>query len=238
MQKRISPFLDSAPLAVKDIDCEICLVANIVIDTAEECLPKFKNSHHQHIRDFKLSALCKLSKIAWKKWKIAGRPTQGPLYTAKKETARAVKKHVYAGRARRERANIQKRDKLFREQHAHRFRVPKSQSECSRLLNDLQQPISDPAHILDQFRSYFSDLASSSMQAGDEISSAADRLTTLEEISVTHDDQVLDTEVDVDEVQSALRVLKLGRSKGADGLRAEYLVYGGPALTLWLKTIE
>ena len=76
------------------------------------------------------------------------------------------------------------------------------------------------------------------MQAGDEISSAADRLTTLEEISFTHDDQVLDTEVDVAEVQSALRVLKLGRSKGADGLRAEHLVYGGPALTLWLKTIE
>ena len=103
-----------------------------------------------------------------------GRP---PLYTAKKETACAVKKHVSAGR---ERANIQKRDKRFREQHAHRFRVPNSQSECLRLLNDLQQSI---AQILDQFRSYFSDLASSSMQAGDEISSAADRLTTLEEIS-------------------------------------------------------
>ena len=34
-----------------------------------------------------------------------------------------------------------------------------------------------------------------------------------------------------------LYVSKLGRSKGADGLRAEHLVYGGPALTLWLKKI-
>ena len=167
-----------------------------------------------------------MSKIAWKKWKAGGRPSYGPLHTEKKEASRAVKKRVSALRARKERVSIQKRDFLFKNNHAHRFRVYKPQVVCSRLLDDHQQPISDPALILEKFRLYFSDLASS---RDNDASLATNSLETLEATSIIQDDQILDSEILVEEVEVALRLLKLGRSKGADGLSAEHLIYGGTA---------
>ena len=62
-------------------------------------------------------------------------------------------------------------------------------------------------------------------------------LETLEATSIIQDDQILDSEILVEEVEVALRLLKLGRSKGADGLSAEHLIYGGTAIVLWLKKI-
>ena len=105
---------------------------------------------------------------------------------------------------------------------------------CSRLLDDHQQPISDPALILEKFRLYFSDLASS---RDNDASLATNSLETLEATSIIQDDQILDSEILVEEVEVALRLLKLGRSKGADGLSAEHLIYGGTAIVLWLKKI-
>ena len=102
---------------------------------------------------------------------------------------------------------------------------------CSRLLDDYQQPISDPALILEKFRLYFSDLASSR----DNDASLA--TNSLEATSIIQDGQILDSEILVEEIEVALRLLKLGRSKGADGLSAEHLIYGGTAIVLWLKKI-
>ena len=62
-------------------------------------------------------------------------------------------------------------------------------------------------------------------------------LETLEATSIIQDDQILDSEILVEEVEVALRLLKLGRSKGADGLSAEHLIYGETAIVLWLKKI-
>ena len=59
----------------------------------------------------------------------------------------------------------------------------------------------------------------------------------MEATSIIQDDQILDSEILVEEVEVALRLLKLGRSKGADGLSAEHLIYGGTAIVLWLKKI-
>ena len=56
------------------------------------------------------------------------------------------------------------------------------------------------------------------------VSSPAKSLSSLEADSFTNDDQILDFEVMADEVESALSFLKLGRSKGADGLNAEHLL--------------
>ena len=66
---------------------------------------------------------------------------------------------------------------------------------------------------------------------------ATNSLETLEATSIIQDDQILDSEILVEEVEVALRLLKLGRSKGADGLSAEHLIYGGTAIVLWLKKI-
>ena len=67
---------------------------------------------------------------------------------------------------------------------------------------------------------------------------ATNSLETLEATSIIQDDQILDSEILVEEVEVSLRLLKLGRSKGADGLSAEHLIYGGTAIILWLKKIR
>ena len=66
---------------------------------------------------------------------------------------------------------------------------------------------------------------------------AAQLLTTLEANSFTHNDHILDTHVVTEEIEFALKALKLGRSKGTDGLKAEHLIYRGTSLMLWLQKI-
>ena len=51
-------------------------------------------------------------------------------------------------------------------------------------------------------------------------------------------DSIFDCPISIDEIESALKKLKLRRSGGADGLHwAEHLKNGGPALAVWLKRI-
>ena len=58
---------------------------------------------------------------------------------------------------------------------------------------------------------------------------------TLEANSFTHNNHILDTRVVTEEIE--FKALKLGRSKGTDGLKAEHLIYGGTSLILWLQKI-
>ena len=45
-------------------------------------------------------------------------------------------------------------------------------------------------------------------------------------------EQLLDT---IKEIENALKLLKLGKSGGPDGLSPEHIVYGGEVLKIWLK---
>ena len=46
-----------------------------------------------------------------------------------------------------------------------------------------------------------------------------------------------DMQICVEEIKSALEILKLGKSAGPDGLSPEHIVYGGYVLKIWLKKI-
>ena len=50
-------------------------------------------------------------------------------------------------------------------------------------------------------------------------------------------DGVLDEPFSVDEIEAAVSRLKKGKSGSVDNLLPEHLIYGGPALILWLKQI-
>ena len=63
--------------------------------------------------------------------------------------------------------------KLFKKGHNRWFGVFKPQYVCSKLLDGNQQSVTDPSYILELFRSYFSDLASSNMHTNSAVSSAA-----------------------------------------------------------------
>ena len=155
-----------------------------------------------------------------------------------KESRRTVKKHIATCRAQKERSNIQKRDLLFKNCSNHHFRIFKPHSVCSKLLDNNNQPVTDPIEIAELFKSYFSLLASPpNIQTSAPVSAAAQPLMTLEANAFTHNDHILDTHVVTEEIEFALKALKLGRSKGTDGLKAEHLIYGGTSLILWLQKI-
>ena len=106
------------------------------------------------------------------------------------------------------------------------FRVMKSKTLCRKLLDENQLPTTDPSNIVELFRSYFSKVSNSPT------SHVSDDMDMLEAISFTHDDQILDTDIIVEEIVAAFIALKCGRSKGADGLNSEHLIYGGDSLKL------
>ena len=91
--------------------------------------------------------------------------------------------------------------------------------------------------ILEIFRPYFSDLASTKKMCDGPVASAAAKLINLEMRFNANNNQILDTEITVEEIEKALHTLKLGRSDGTDGLKSEHLLYGGYSLKLWLKKI-
>ena len=154
------------------------------------------------------------------------------LYTQMKKSRRAVRKHITACRARKERSDIQKRDLLFKNRNNHRFRIFKPRAECSKLMDENQKPTTDSSKIIELFRTYFSDLASS--RDDEMVSSTVDDLSILEANSFTDEDHILDVDFVVEEVETALKALKCGRSKGADGLSSEHLVFGGSTVVLCL----
>ena len=81
-----------------------CMV-NVVQEAAWKCLPHIKaRKKKKLIADSKFPVqLCKLSKIAWKRWRNAGTPNSGTLHSEMKETKRAIRKHISVYRARKDR---------------------------------------------------------------------------------------------------------------------------------------
>ena len=86
-----------------------------------------------------------------------------------KESELAVKKHITACRARKERADIQKRDLLFKDRSNHRFRVMKSETVCMKLLDENQLPTTDPSNIVSKLTSSNIDSSSPTSHVSDDM---------------------------------------------------------------------
>lgn len=59
----------------------------------------------------------------------------------------------------------------------------------------------------------------------------------MEDLSYGRNEQILDTDICVEEIENALKTIKLRKSGGPDGLSPEHIVYGGDCLKIWLKKI-
>ena len=59
-------------------------------------------------------------------------------------------------------------------------------------------------------------------------------LSEMESLSYSNNEQLLDTEICMEEIEGALKILKLGKSGGPDGLSPECIVCGGEVLKIWL----
>ena len=229
----IRPFIDTSCQGIQELEWEITYVSRGIRDIAFNCLPlKRARKKKSIIRDDKLKARCKSNRTAWKKWHNAGSPVSGPLAEEKKPSKKCVHQFVATARARQERSKIQERDCMFKGNHPLRFKCARPKSDCSKLVVD-DQSISNTSDILNHFRSFFGSLSQSHLSSNDEFSA----LSELENMSFSNNEQLLNTEICVEEVENALKTLKLGKSTGPDGLSPEHIVYGGKLLVLWLKKI-
>ena len=133
-----------------------------------------------------------------------------------------------------ERAKIQARDLIFKENNHHRFKYPQNRYECKSLLID-DQIKTDPVEIASHFKEFYANLCSSSPSA--HLESLESTIADLEDKSYWNKEDILDTEIVIEEIEGALKTLKLGRSGGIDGLDPEHLYYGGEIFKLWLEKI-
>ena len=89
--------------------------------------------------------------------------------------------------------------------------------------------------IVNHFKSFFSRLAI--LNTSSTLLDVASTIPQLEVMSYSHAHQVIDDDIDIEEIESALKLLKQNKSGGLDGLKGEYFKYGGEHLKLWLNKI-
>ena len=87
-------------------------------------------------------------------------PLHGELAEEKKSTKKKVCQFVASARARLVRSSIQKRDRMFKENHPLHFKTSNPRTECSKLVVD-GQSVTDTSEILHQFTLFFGSLAKS-----------------------------------------------------------------------------
>ena len=222
--------------SVIELNDEINHVCHGLREVSHEYLPTLSNRKKKHfVKDPELKSLCKQSKKAWECWKKAGKPPNGPLAEAKRASKLRVRQFVSRSRARIERFEIQKRDRMFKEHNHLRFKTSQHHSSCKKLLVDGKH-ITNPVDIARHFRSFYCSLASSNTTSPN-LLSVAPTIAQLEDKSFGCNDQAIDTEIGIEEIEGALKLLKPNRSGGVDGLRAEHFKYGGEHLKLWLMKI-
>ena len=89
--------------------------------------------------------------------------------------------------------------------------------------------------ILHHLKSFFGSLAQSNLQSNEQ-TACLSALSQMEGLSYSSNEQLLDTEICVEEIEGALKVLKLGKLGGPDGLSPEHM-HSGEVLKIWLNKI-
>ena len=121
---------------------------------------------------------------------------------------------------------------MFQRNHPLRFKSSNPKAECTKLVVD-GQSVTDTNGILNAFRSFFGSLAQSEVPCTEQNTA----LSEMEVSSFCNNEHLLDTEICVEEIENALKTIKLGKSGGLDSLSFEHVVYGGEMLKIWMKKI-
>ena len=116
------------------------------------------------------------------------------------------------------------------------FCIPKKQNECHKLRVN-EATVTDPADLHQAWVNHFDSLGQSQANKHPSVKLLESELTHLEARSRTNQDFILDTDITIEEVEAAVKSLKLGKSGGADKLNPEHLKYGGHTLHSWLLRI-
>ena len=184
------------------------------------------------VKDEQRKHLCKTSKAAWKRWKDAGHPRSGPLAEEKRCTKKEVRWFITTARALEVRHTIQEKIVCSKEIILVVSKHLVLRPTCSKFIVD-GKSFTDTHNILNAFRSFFGSLAQTNLPSTDHHTCLSD----MEAESFGSYEQLLNTEVCIEEIEYALNLLKLGESGGQDGLSPEHVGYEGEGLKIWLRKI-
>ena len=136
-----------------------------------------------------------------------------------------------------ERKRIQNFDNQFKQRSSSRFKIPSTKKCQSPSLCINQEVVTDPKTILAAWENLFRVISSSNTEQPPAVCSSEDEDNTMMCNSLNNENSLLDIPFASEEVDSALKKLKLGKAAGHDGVQAKHLKYGGPILRDWILQI-
>ena len=123
---------------------------------------------------------------------------------------------------------------MFNLNHLLRFRSrARSKHVCEKLLFD-SSLITDSEKLLCTRASHFKQQSCSQFSANDSLKDLQHKIQEFESGSFWECEDILNTSIDVEEVEHALRTLKPKRSGGPDNLSPEHLKHCVPIFRNWL----
>ena len=233
----LRPVINGTYNSIEDVDREITKVMQGLREAALLCLPKCKGKKRCGIkvRDSVLRERCRACRVAHLKWKQGGRPDSGPLLDERFRTKRAVRERLKFCEANQERKRLQKRDEMYKSRDTRRFHNPGSKkNDCVKLLQN-GEVITNTSDLLNCWSDHFECLGRSVPDK--HVKCSKEKIPQLNTLTLEREDYVFDCEITVEEIEQALKRLKLRKASGQDGIVSEHLKFGGQMLVIWLKQV-
>ena len=233
----LTPLLENSYDNAAQVDSEVETVCHHIVQLADTILPHFKSkgkANHKTFHDKELKQLWKVSRSSWNIWKDAGRPKEGDLFDRKRATKKAVQQRINVLRSQQERTKAQSTDKKFRLKYRNRFKINNqstSAPNCKLKVND--QLLTGKERVLSSWADYFKTLATSKLDC----SQSTTQILSLLERSFYDEDVILDTPIEIEELEATVKHLRRGSSSGPDGILPEHIIYAGTGLMIWRKKI-
>ena len=115
---------------------------------------------------------------------------------------------------------------MFRSHDQNCFRKPATRAPCGDRLIVRGSLITDKEEVLAEWERHFRQLSTSQSEAIPQIAEVTKKLPELEFLSRMNSDQVLDNEIVMEEIESAIKRIKQGKRAGRDNICTEHLLYG------------
>ena len=230
----VTPLLEKDYSSIEEVNDDIKAVCKKVTDAANNLIQRKKGTKNSRVKDPTLSHLCWKSRCAFRRWKEAGRPTCGSEWELRKKCKKEVKSYLNQCKAREERIHIQRRDKMFQQNHPNRFRNQHHQKTACNKLFSQDSLITDTNSLLKCWADHFSSLGQSQCSSNDFLRESQLLINDLASDSLNSCDNILYSEIDDEEVEFAINRLKRNRAGGADNVSPEHLKFSGTVFRKWL----
>ena len=123
---------------------------------------------------------------------------------------------------------------MLRQNHPSRFRANHHQKAACTKLYSQGSLITDTNDLLKCWVNHFSSLGQSESSSNKHLRTSQDLIKELSSESLSYGDNILESEIGVEEVEFAIRRLKKNRAGGADNVSPEHLKFSGPVFRIWL----